>query len=246
MPGPLHVLAALALAAWLAGRLPARPARRWRLAIGLAFAWTWLLATPAIGSWLAGTLERQHPTVALERVVRDERTVIVVLASGQMWRPDGRVDPQLDADGQARLLAAIGLWRQSGGRLIVAGGPGRGDHDSFAALMRRLAEQAGVPRAAILEAAGSRNTREDLIASAAWLRDHAGPRWLVTSALHMPRAAEAADRLGLQLRPFPCGHRHLDQPSWRAWLPDNGAPSLWHDALHEWIGLHLYRWRSSR
>lgn len=242
--GPLHALLALCLALWLSSRVRPRVAPGARLVLWGLVVWAWLCATPAIGNLLVRSLETEHPAVPLHGLARDERALIVVLASGQMFRPDGRAAPVLDADGWERLRAGIALWRQVGGRLVVAGGPGQGADDSFAGLMRRTALEAGLPADAIVMATGSRSTFEDLVAVGRMVHGApAGSRWLVTSALHMPRAWSTARALGLDLRPFPCGFRHLQSPTWRAWLPDNGDATLWRDGLHEWVGSAVYRLR---
>lgn len=241
VPGPLHALAALLLAVALLRR--ARAPRWLGAAVGLWALLTWMLATPALGNLAARVLEDAHPPPALHLLPREERTTIVVLASGQMFRADGTPEPLLDENGWARLRAATRLWQQVGGQLVVAGGPGRGAGDSLAGAMRVALIEAGVPAARVTTVGGSRNTYEDLLAASRVLGPPAGPRWLVTSAIHMPRAAGVAQALDLQLEPFPCDHRQLQAPSWRAWIPGNAAPVLWRDALHEGIGLVVYRWR---
>ena len=244
IPGPLHAVVAMLLLVWLAGRARPSLGACWRWTLVLVALWTWLAATPALGNLMVSHLERQHPPVPPQQRNRAANGQVIVLASGQLHRPDGRADPVLDADGWERLRAGIALWRDVGGQLVLAGGPGQGEHDSFAALMRRTALEAGIPDHAILMAAGSHNTYGDLRAVAAVLDGSpAGSRWLVTSALHMPRALATAQALNLQLRPFPCGFRHLSSPAWRAWLPDNGDATLWRDGLHEWPGLVVYRLR---
>jgi uncharacterized SAM-binding protein YcdF (DUF218 family) len=244
VPGPLHAVLALLLVLWLARRTRPRLPMWSRAVLLLLTIWTWLSATPLLGNQLVAHLEHRHPPVALEALVRDERAYIVVLASGQMFRPDGQAAPVLDADGWERLRAGIAVWRRVGGRLVFAGGPGQGPHDSFAALMREAALEAGVPEQAILMAAGSRTTYEDLRAVAAVMPStSSGPRWLVTSALHMPRAIAVSQALALNMHGFPCGFRHLASPTWRAWLPDNGDAALWRDGLHEWLGGWVYRMR---
>lgn len=244
VPGPLHAVLAMLLVLWLAARVrPRLPALVRRLLL-LALVWVWLSSTPAVGNLLVRALERQHAPVAVQQLVQNPHSQVVVLASGQLFRPDGRADPVLDSDGWERLRAGIALWRQVGGRLVLAGGPGLGAEDSFAGLMRRAALEAGIPPEAIAVAPGSVNTYEDLRAASQVLRAApTGPRWLVTSALHMPRALATARALDLRLQPYPCGFRHLPSPTWRAWLPDNGDAFLWRDGLHEWLGIAVYRLR---
>lgn len=243
IPGPAHAALALLLAWLLARRFRARLPRGVPGLIALLLAWTWITATPALGNLLVRQLEARHPAVDVERLVPDAAGRIVVLASGQMFRPDGRVAHVLDDDGWERLRAGIALWRRVGGQLVLVGGPGSGASDSFAQLMQREALAAGVPANAIRPVGGSRSTVEDLRVASRALQPDGSRTWLVTSALHMPRAAATARGLGLDWQPFPCGWRQLEKPSWRAWLPDSGDPSLWRDGLHEAIGLIVYRIR---
>jgi uncharacterized SAM-binding protein YcdF (DUF218 family) len=243
VPGPLHALVAVLAVLWLLTRPRLRAPRWLRLAVTVWAALTWTLATPALGNLLVRLLEGQHPEVESTALQQDETGAVVVLASGQMFQGDGSLDPVLDASGWARLRAGIELWHRVGGRLVVVGGPGSGASGSMAGAMRRAALAAGVPDAAVLALGGSRNTYEDLLAVAHGLGPAPGPRWLVTSAIHMPRAARVAAALGLRVVPAPCDYRQLRRPGWRAWLPDNGAPLLWRDALHELLGQAAYRAR---
>jgi uncharacterized SAM-binding protein YcdF (DUF218 family) len=200
IPGPLHaVLVGAVLVLWLHRRRGRASVNARRLSL-LALAWLWIGATPALGNLLVQALENRHPAVDIQAPSPGRSTpVVLVLASGQMFKPDGRISLALDADGWERMLAGIALWRQVGGTLLLAGGPGEGATDSLAHLMRRVALDAGVPEAAIVTAGGGRNTYEDLRSAAARLRSQPpdGVVWLVTSALHMPRAVATTNSLGL-------------------------------------------------
>jgi uncharacterized SAM-binding protein YcdF (DUF218 family) len=247
VPGPLHAtLLALVLVLVVHARRSRTPS--WlRRTSWLILAWMWIGATPAIGNGLVRALEVRHPALDRSGLLPSPHARVVVLASGQQFRPDGTPAPELDADGWERLLAGIALWRRVGGELILSGGPGHGPDDALAQRMRRIALEAGVPDAAIRPVGGGRNTRDDLANVAAQIQGRppspSAPVYLVTSAMHMPRAMGTARAMGLQALPAPCGFRHLAAPTWRAWLPDNGDPTLWRDGLHEWIGLAVYRWR---
>lgn len=142
---------------------------------------------------------------------------MIVLASGQLYRPAGQADPVLGACGWERLRAGIALWCNVVGQPVLAVGPFQGEHDSSAVLMSPTALEAGIHDDALLVAAGSHITYEDLRAFAAVLDGSpAGSRWLVTSALHMPQAPATAQTLNLQLRPIPGGFRHLSPHTRRA------------------------------
>ncbi|MCE2659317.1 MAG: YdcF family protein [Rubrivivax sp.] len=255
VPGPLYAVIAILLVVIFLHHSALRASRVARvLSLGV-LAWFWITATPAIGNLLVRALEGRYPAVDTRQLEPQPDGWVVVLASGQMFRPDGSAAPELDVDGWERVLTGVAVWRRVGGTLVLAGGPGHGATDSLAHVMRRIAMDAGVPAPAIQTAGGGRNTFEDLKAAAALVRSPGGAvaphdpagrhaaTWLVTSALHMPRAAAVASSLGLDVRAVPCGFRQVKASSWRAWLPNNGDPSLWRDGLHEWMGWFVYRWR---
>lgn len=261
VPGPLHAVLACIVLVLVLYRRRSRVSAGWRRLGVAALVWSWLGSTPALGNLWVRALEDRHAAPSASLLTRSPSNVIVVLASGQMFRPDGSLALALDVDGWERLLAGIALWRQIGGTLVMAGGPDHGASDSLAHLMRRAALDAAVPTSAVITAGGGRNTYEDLRAVAASLQalqrpggpgklggaepvaTETGRTWLVTSALHMPRAMGTAAALGLPVTAAPCCFRQLRPPTWRAWLPDNGDSSLWRDGLHEALGLEVYRWR---
>ena len=64
--------------------------------------------------------------------------------------------------------------------------------------------------------------------------------FLVTSAWHMPRAASAARRFGLEPVPAPTGFREGVFAGWRSFVPHwNGLRDTCL-ALHEWGGRVVY------
>ncbi len=272
VPGPVHALVALgalACVAWRrrpslgyaherllvddAGRLTdtehrERSAWRWPL-LGL-FVVAWMAATPGFAEWglraLEGPLPETGPGLpegVPTGLARDESTLIVVLASGEMHAPDGRPDVRLDIHGVERLRAGVALWGRTGGRLLLTGGPGTGRDDSIASLMQRLAIDLGVPAAAIDLAPGSRTTYEDLSIAKDRLAKHQGPRWLVTSASHMPRSLAVARKAGLDLQPLRTDYRQIRQLTVWSWLPDPQAQRRLVPVLHEWVGLWIYQLR---
>lgn len=124
---------------------------------------------------------------------------------------------------------------------------------------RRLAEELGVPAAAILSLDTPRTTAEEATQFAVMARRH---RWrsvlLVTSALHLPRAtATFRHRLSRQrpaVRVWPVATDFLlEPPAGRGGvtvgsllldlIPDAGSLALSTSVLREWVGLVVYRWR---
>lgn len=207
--------------------------------------WAWVFSTPAVANLLVRQLEGIPRSQSDFAPLRNEQTVVVVLASGEVWSRGGELQTRLDASGWERIRAAVGLWHKTGGRLLVAGGPGGkvADSHSFAALMSEVAREMGVPRDSIVLGSGSARTFEDLSFASATVGEAQGPVWLVTSAMHMPRSLAVARQLALPMIPFQCDYRQNENPSWKAWLPNNGGPELFAAVFHEVLGLVYYRWR---
>lgn len=239
LPGTVHLLVLLLIAVVMALRRPPR-SKGVRIALGALLAWTWIFSTPGIANhWLKHLEGEPH---AQASPVRDGRTLIVVLASGEVSNRGGPLAARLDPPGMARLAAGVALWRHTGGRLAVVGGKGTPGL-SLAHTMSMQAQNWGVPEEAIDKYEGSTRTYEDLQLLAPVARAHEGPAWLVTSAMHMPRAMAVAANLGLRLQPYPCDYRQFTRLNWVAWLPNAGAPALFAEVLHEEVGLLYYRLR---
>jgi uncharacterized SAM-binding protein YcdF (DUF218 family) len=179
---------------------------------------------------------------------RNEATLILVLGSGEMHAPDGRPEVRLNVQALERLQLGVDLWRRTGGRLVLAGGPGPGPEASIAGSMARWARDLGVPAQAFVLVPGSQNTHEDItgakrLLGEAWTQPGA-PRWLVTSAMHMPRALAVARKAGLDdVQPLKADYRQIRNLTWGTWLPDPRAQRRWLPVVHEWVGMCGYRWR---
>lgn len=241
LPGSVHLLLLLIALAFAAFHpRGARVLRRLRWALVALIAWCWILSTPGLANRALMALE--GPAPARQPVPgRDAATRVVVLGSGEQYLDAAGPRTRLDAPGWERVRAGIALWKATGGKLVLAGGPD--ESASVAAYMRGLALEAGVPGEAIVLVPGSRTTYEDLVGASAELKGHRGPAWLVTSAMHMPRALSVARKLGLALEPFPCDFRQVEEPRWWIWLPANAAPRFWQEVLHEVVGRLYYRLR---
>jgi uncharacterized SAM-binding protein YcdF (DUF218 family) len=240
LPNPVHLLVLLLVLAAFA--CFSRGTSNWLRAVLVALAsWCWVFTTPALANLVFIALEGPPSRAAVH--ARDEKALIVVLPSGRLFSRSGKPSPLLDANGWERLDCAIRLWHELGGTLLLNGGPGGDPETSLAGIMRRVALQSGVPDAAIRISPGSLTTYEDLSLSREVIAKHDGPRFLVTSALHMPRALAVSRKLGLTLAPYPCAFRQIEDPTWFAWVPNAGGSDLWSDALHEVVGRQYYRLR---
>jgi uncharacterized SAM-binding protein YcdF (DUF218 family) len=109
-----------------------------------------------------------------------------------------------------------------------------------------LLREWGIPSTALLTEGESINTRENALASHALLTPRGIRRiLLVTSAVHMPRAAAAFRKAGFEVAPAPADFR----TGWAKpnqilrWAPTPQSLFNSSAALHEWVGLWVYRLR---
>jgi uncharacterized SAM-binding protein YcdF (DUF218 family) len=206
-------------------------------AVGL-FLWSW----PPVAARLSATLERRYPVQALPL---GDAPAIVVL-SGNLYPTDGAQVGALPGVGTyLRCHHAAWLYRNwKRVPILVSGGVPNANHsrDNLAAVMKIALEREGVPEDAIWMEGGSRSTYENAVYSARMLRGRGINRIvLVTEAIHMPRAAAAFRRQGLEVVPAPCAFRYVR--FWWSWwnvVPDPSRMLLNEDVLHEWIGLAWY------
>jgi uncharacterized SAM-binding protein YcdF (DUF218 family) len=112
--------------------------------------------------------------------------------------------------------------------------------------MSGLLEEWGIPAAAIEIEEASINTRENALFSYRLLSARGIRKIiLVTSAMHMPRAAGAFRKAGFEVVPAPADFR----TGWGEgnpvllWLPSAGSLEHSQAPLHEWLGLWIYRLR---
>ena len=86
------------------------------------------------------------------------------------------------------------------------------------------------------------NTAENAMLSARLLRPQSIYRiWLVTDAVHMPRATMAFERAGLVVQPAPSAFIATTALTPASFIPSAHALRHSHFALHEWLGLLRYR-----
>jgi len=149
---------------------------------------------------------------------------IVVLGAG--------VDEGVLTDHSLRqALGGVALFRQGLSPLLVMLGPGpRGR--SEAEVRVRLAEQLGVPAAALVADPRGRTTRDEARVSWEVLAPRGARRiLLVTGAHHMPRAAPLFRRVGFEVIPAPVADN----------APDVDRPQARLELAHDLLGELLAR-----
>jgi Uncharacterized conserved protein len=188
---------------------------------------------------------------ALEHVARQDETcgpppagsIFIVLAGGVESKPAQITDfADLKLQSLRRLLsAAMIALHTPNSRLLLSGGAGGRWRE--ADLMGALAEQMGYPASRILLDRESRTTYQSALNVAKILANSpAVPRYLVTSAYHMPRAYMAFRQSGQQVCALPVDFNAIDQPPYEMLTPQLSALAKMTRALHEYIGILFYRW----
>jgi uncharacterized SAM-binding protein YcdF (DUF218 family) len=212
----------------------------------------------AVGPWLAGAAGAVLYLFSLEPVA-NELTRVAEAGVRSTMRPGvvydaaivlgGGIDPAASkGSGETELNPAgdrivAGLVLLQSGRvrnvLLSAGGPEPTEPveaDWGAVLYRRL----GVPGDRIFLERESRNTRENAEQSARIVRERGWKSLvLVTSAMHMPRAAATFRKAGLDLDLLPVDRRY--GPKDGSWLPRVESLERSSGALRELAGRLVYR-----
>ena len=245
---PAGIVALLLCASLAAGALR-RSRAAWILGVA-ALALYWLAATPVVANWLLWTLERQHPPPAIAEARPLDAAIVL---GGAVLPPKGERWQVSVTRASDRVLLAARLYRAGKIRLIVVSGgnlyrdpdparraPPEAEH------IRSLLIEWGVPSEAILIEGQSRTTHENAIETRRLLGERRlGQAYLVTSAAHMPRALAEFRRTGLDVVPF-AGDVRITQPSAAEildWIPSADALQRSGEAIKEWIGIAVHRWR---
>lgn len=229
----------------LGALLPRR--RKWLLWIGGAgIAGSVLAMTPVFANRLVGWLEAmpEQPQACETR----PPDVAVLLAGGvdRFARSEEDVSV-LSIDSRRRAEKALGWWRQEPGRRLVVAGGSRGRRSvAEAVLVAGYLQQLGVPAEAIRTETRSLDTWENARNVAA-LRP-ALPREvvLVTSAMHMRRAKYSMEQAGFTVCALGADWRYVPFRRMGYLVPDSGGLDKSEAALHELVGLAVYRLRHGR
>ncbi|WP_377304383.1 YdcF family protein [Rhodanobacter umsongensis] len=194
-------------------------------------------STPAFAQWLRRGLTDPYPAQPAAGYPRTD--AIVVLGGG--WMPDAEdvLDNPSADDAHTRLGFGRRLYVAGRAPVVLLSG-GDGEAQRMAA---RLALQ-GLPPARLWIEGRSRDTHENAVYSAQMLR-RAGARriLLVTSAIHMGRAAASFRKQGVEVIPAPAMPLpHRDRPT-RFWRGRAIALLRSANYLHEYLGQWIYRLR---
>jgi uncharacterized SAM-binding protein YcdF (DUF218 family) len=207
--------------------------------------WCYLSTTVWLPHRLTNLIEQHYSKPVLPP--NNQHNLIVVLSTGYRHQGLSGDAIRLNQAGWERTFESVALWRRIGGQIRYVGQPEFNGSTSVAEQMRRTAIEFGVPPSAVSSEGASTNTYENLLhlnddlKSQLYSNDTVPHVWLVTSALHLPRAMGVAKKLGLEMTPYPCCYRGTRVNQLSQWLPSNDALPYLREAAHEIIGYYYYR-----
>ena len=200
------------------------------------------VAVLPLGHWLWVTLENRFPSMA----ETPEGVDGIVVLGGVVNQYITKARGQAAIGGAVERLTAFAelALRYPDAKLIFSGGSGftfrqeLKESHYVGPVFGRLGLQAG----RVVYEDRSRNTAENAEFSRLAARPQPGETWLlVTSAFHMPRAVGSFRRAGWKVVPYPVDYAtdgSFETPSPVDFVAGIGSLD---GALHEWIGLAVYR-----
>jgi uncharacterized SAM-binding protein YcdF (DUF218 family) len=203
-------------------------------------------ACPLVSDFLLSTLERQYPDRGLEALPPAEAIVVL---GGSIGGPGGKHRDSHIVGASDRLLAALRLYHAGKAPLILCSGGslalfGEAEKRPESEIVSSLLQEWGVPAGAILTEERSVNTHENAARSYDMLAARGIHKiLLVTSAMHMPRAAATFRKAGFEVIPAPADFRTGWDQEPLDWIPNPSSLSDSEKALREWVGLWTYRLR---
>lgn len=173
---------------------------RWTGIVLVVIGLTWVIAwsLPITSLYLGGRLESQHPYKLPRDLPRAD--VIVIFGGNTQANRANWFEPYNRETAVDRIDLAQALYLAGRAPRILISGSALDGKVSEAQMIARLLRQRGIPDSAILLENNSRNTYEnarftDIIMRGQKLKS----ALLVTSALHMPRAAASLQKRGIQV-----------------------------------------------
>ena len=229
------------------------------LAVGTALLWTrWrragrrilavttgfilIVAILPVGKFAISILENRFPVV---HGLPAEVTGIISLGGViNQFITAQRRQPALGS-GAERMTALVALARRyPAARLVFTGGSGSifRQHVKEADAARLFFREMGLDPGRIRFERQSRNTFENAVFTYQIMAPKPGERWvLITSAMHMPRSVGAYRKAGWNPIPYPVDFNTEWPYRFRPGLNLTGGINNFSLALHEWMGLVIYR-----
>lgn len=237
---PAAVLFTFLMAGWLLTVLRRKP-RAGRVFVSIAAMYALVVAVLPVDAWLGRPLEQRFSKPAPLPAHVDGIVVLGGAADARATQEHGQLALNAAAE---RLTAFLALARRfPEARLVYAGGSGSlTDPEAREAnAVRPYLADLGLDPSRVIFENDSRNTYESAVMAADIVKPQPEQTWLlVTSALHMPRAAGSFQRAGWKIVAYPVDFLFsANAPMFRFDLA--GGLARLGAVLHETAGLFFYR-----
>lgn len=198
-------------------------------------------ASPPVSNSLAAFLERQYPHLRPEQCPAADAVVALGGFAGEKKQFPGELQWY---DATDRFEAAVKLFRAGKAPVLILPDvePWSGDAHTIGALLRQAAVDHGVPADAIRLTRLVHTTADEAEDVRDYLRRTGGHRIiLVTSAVHMGRAAFLFQQAGIDIVPFPVDYQsNTWEWRWENFVPSASGLEQVEAYLHEILGDAVY------
>lgn len=238
---PLGFGLLLALVLWgFRARLP-----RTLFRIGIFVEILCLVASTPLGANMLVTLEERRAPPPATCAAPLPGAIVVLSGGVRRESQDPHDIGVLNAASLQRVLAGAELARRTpGATLVISGGAREADSAAQSSVMAEIARRLGVPAEAIRVETASQTTWENAKDVRALSPPLPERIWLVTSALHMPRALIAFRAAGFDPCSYPSDYLSAPFEGVGDLLPAGTAVANAAAALHEMVGEIVYRLRA--
>ncbi|MFO0586590.1 MAG: YdcF family protein [Polyangiaceae bacterium] len=215
-----------------------RGKRAFRVLLGAWIA-LWVLSTPLVTALLLWQMEPWPADIApsLDKASAD-KTALVVLSGGMRGPPWLPRFERMNGGSLPRAIGAADVYKAHPGKfgVVIASGRAPGTPDTADAMADALV-LFGVPRDRIVLEPDSETTRASAENTARLLKERGiETTVLVTSALHMRRAAAELERAGVHVIMAPVDHTVRPLGGLDMLFPDAGSLSRLDEIVHELVG----------
>jgi uncharacterized SAM-binding protein YcdF (DUF218 family) len=206
--------------------------RRWFGGLGLGLL---LVASfPPVGNGLLWRLEHGATSTYDESVTYDAVILLGGLVDDRAMKTSRQISYN---DNVERLIVTHRLVREGKARVVIVSGV-----TPEAEVLAAQLEDWGIAKDRIVLEARSRNTRENAVYTQEIARARGFERVLVvTSAFHMPRAAECFAAIDMKVDTLSVDYRASPSVPVGEWIPRAGSLALTTMVLREMAGRFIYR-----
>lgn len=229
---------------WFGGRA-ARLARRWLMAIALAY---WVLSTPFGADMLVAALQGNLSSFEPQQGSPRPNAVVLLTGGVLSYIDEAGTIEALTSSSALRTLEAARIWKLLGPNawVVVSGGVVNPETDvrPHAASMRDALIGLGVPAERVLVETASVNTHQHAVYAKDLLRNRGITQFvLVTSPTHIRRSLLAFRAAGLDAIPSASKLHSKDEIGWRwtRWWPSGEALNVSQAVLYDSFAL-VYYW----